>query len=64
MSERILYYSTAGKAPLVDFREALFQGQPPDGGLYMPARIPRMSAILKALLEKALKLISQEIHTF
>jgi len=31
-----------GKAPAVDFREALFQGQPPDGGLYMPTRIPRL----------------------
>ncbi len=42
MAERIRYYSTAGKAPVVTFPEALFQGQPPDGGLYMPTRIPRM----------------------
>jgi threonine synthase len=39
----IKYYSTAGKAPLVTFREALFQGQAPDGGLYMPERIPRLT---------------------
>jgi threonine synthase len=43
MQDRIRYYSTAGKAPVVDFAEALFQGQPPDGGLYMPTRIPRMA---------------------
>lgn len=39
----IRYYSTNGCAPLVTFREALFQGQPPDGGLYMPTRIPVFS---------------------
>ncbi|MEJ5375012.1 MAG: threonine synthase [bacterium] len=39
--DQIRYYSTAGKAPLVSFSEALFQGQAPDGGLYMPEKIPR-----------------------
>ena len=42
MEDPIRYYSTMGKAPLAAFRQALFQGQPPDGGLYMPSRIPRM----------------------
>ncbi len=42
MQDKIRYYSTAGRAPVVDFPEALFQGQPPDGGLYMPTRIPGM----------------------
>jgi threonine synthase len=41
--EPIRYYSTNGRVPLVHFREALFQGQPPDGGLYMPSRIPAFS---------------------
>jgi len=41
--EPIRYYSTNGRSPVVTFREALFQGQPPDGGLYMPTRIPRLS---------------------
>lgn len=41
--ERILYYSTAGKAPLRTFPDVLFEGQPPDGGLYMPARIPEVT---------------------
>jgi threonine synthase len=40
--EPIRYYSTNGEAPLASFREALFRGQPPDGGLYMPTRIPRL----------------------
>jgi len=42
MKEKIRYYSTAGKAPVVDFIDALFRGQPPDGGLFMPTRIPRL----------------------
>ena len=42
MKEKILYASTSGKAPAVGFREALFQGQPPDGGLYMPTQIPSL----------------------
>ncbi len=40
MAEKIRYYSTMGQAPVVDFSEALFLGQPPDGGLYMPTAIP------------------------
>jgi len=42
MTDRIRYYSTMGRAPVVEFREALFRGQPPDGGLYMPSRVPRL----------------------
>ncbi len=34
------YYSTNGQAPLVSFREALFNGLAPDGGLYLPETIP------------------------
>ena len=42
MSE-ILYYSTNLKAPKVTFGEALLKGLAPDGGLYMPERIPQFS---------------------
>jgi threonine synthase len=35
------YVSTHGLAPAVSFREAVMQGQAPDGGLYMPEEIPR-----------------------
>lgn len=38
--DEIMYYSTGGRAPVVTFKEAIFIGQPPDGGLYMPTRIP------------------------
>ena len=34
------YYSTNRKSPVVSFREAVLNGQPPDKGLYFPERIP------------------------
>ncbi|OFY57444.1 MAG: threonine synthase [Bacteroidetes bacterium RBG_19FT_COMBO_42_10] len=37
------YYSTNLKAPEVSFREALLKGLPPDGGLYMPSYIPKIT---------------------
>ena len=55
---RILYQSTNQKLPEVEnldpvtFREALFNGIAPDGGLYMPTFIPQIS---KGLLEKISK---------
>lgn len=39
----ILFYSTNGRAPRVDLRQALLQGQAPDGGLYLPERFPALS---------------------
>jgi len=41
--EKLLFYSTNKRAPLVDLREALLQGQAPDKGLYMPAKIPSLT---------------------
>ena len=38
------YRSTSRKAPLTTLRGALLRGLAPDGGLYMPAEIPRHSA--------------------
>lgn len=38
------FLSTAGKAPLASLREAVSRGLAPDGGLYMPARVPVISA--------------------
>jgi len=35
-------YSTNNPALRTNFRHALFQGLPPDNGLYMPAQLPRM----------------------
>ena len=40
----LLYRSTNREAPLADFREVLMRGQAPDRGLYIPERIPRLSA--------------------
>ncbi|MDZ4199573.1 MAG: threonine synthase [Kiritimatiellia bacterium] len=45
--ETILYYSTGrhldgGRPEGVSFRDALLRGPAPDGGLYMPAPLPRM----------------------
>lgn len=41
--EKVLYYSTNKKTPFSSFRKVLFQGQAPDGGLYMPTKIPQIS---------------------
>lgn len=40
---QILYYSTNLKAGKVSFRNALLKGLAPDGGLYMPELIPRLT---------------------
>ena len=37
------YFSTNRQTPAVSFREAALDGQPPDKGLYFPARIPKLS---------------------
>lgn len=39
----MLYYSTNHATPSVSFREALFMGQAPDKGLFMPCQIPLVS---------------------
>ena len=38
--EHMKYVSTYGLSPAVSFREAVMQGQAPDGGLYVPEKIP------------------------
>lgn len=37
------FVSTRGEAPPVDFETAVLQGYAPDGGLYVPERIPQVS---------------------
>jgi threonine synthase len=44
MTEPIRYVSTRGTALPVGFAEALLRGLAPDGGLYVPARIPQLPA--------------------
>lgn len=38
----MILYSTNHTSPKVDFEEAIFQGLPPDNGLYMPTEIPQL----------------------
>lgn len=38
------FFSTVGTAPVVDFEAAVIRGLAPDGGLYMPERIPSLPA--------------------
>ena len=40
----MMYYSTNGRAPLADLRKAVVKGLAEDRGLYMPERIPALSA--------------------
>jgi len=43
MQNYILFKSTNGKSPEVDFRQALLKGQAPDKGLYIPTSYPYFS---------------------
>lgn len=49
----MLYISTRGQAPAVDFKTALLAGLAPDGGLYIPAEWPRLSTADLATLRGA-----------
>ncbi|MGL1891302.1 MAG: threonine synthase [Spirochaetaceae bacterium] len=40
---QIMFYSTNGDSPLVNFEDALLNGIAPDKGLYMPESIPQLS---------------------
>jgi threonine synthase len=67
------YYSTNKRSPEVTFSEALLKGLAPDGGLYMPVRLPVLTSdelesfTSKEYYEIAFtilnKLINQEIET-
>ena len=43
MSDYIKFYSTNLKSKEVSFSEAMLKGLAPDGGLYMPIEIPKLS---------------------
>jgi threonine synthase len=40
----VQFYSTNGRAPRVDLKEAMLQGQAPDRGLYLPEEFPWLPA--------------------
>jgi threonine synthase len=46
------FYSTERRSPSVSFRDALFNGLAPDGGLYMPETIPRLTGEFLTNLSK------------
>ncbi len=52
MGGTMRFYSTERKSPSVSFRDALFNGLAPDGGLYMPETIPRLTDEFLANLSK------------
>ncbi|HTB53203.1 MAG TPA: threonine synthase [Ferruginibacter sp.] len=52
------YYSTNGKSPKVNFKEATINGQAPDKGLYFPETIP---TVPKDLIENIDKYSNEEI---
>ncbi|MEF9604188.1 threonine synthase, partial [Paracoccus sp. PXZ] len=45
------YVSTRGRAPVLDFEQAMMTGLARDGGLYLPEAIPMFSAEEIARLE-------------
>ena len=56
------FVSTTGQAPSVSFKEALFQGLAPDGGLYLPGELPVLSpATLAGLREMSWPEIASRI---
>jgi len=59
-------YSTNHTSPRVSLKEAVLQGMPPDGGLYMPERIPDLPpAFFEALEEYSLQEIAFRVgHSF
>ena len=46
------FYSTRNKNHLIDFKEAIFQGLSPEGGLYNPAEMPDLSGLFNSMNEK------------
>lgn len=52
------YYSTNGNAPMASLKDAVIKGLAPDGGLYMPERIP---TIPKAFFNNLEEMSFQEI---
>lgn len=56
------YRSTHRKNPAVSFREALFRGMAPDGGLYVPEEFPQLSpAMLDTLHTHSLQSLGEQI---
>ena len=60
----INFYSTNQKAPIVSLKEAVLNGLAPDGGLYFPEEIPKLSdSFFQKLHEEGSKLDSVILQT-
>ncbi|MBI3194973.1 MAG: threonine synthase [Ignavibacteriae bacterium] len=56
------FRSVKGESPAVSFREALFNGQAPDGSLYVPELLPKLSpGFVSSLREKTYQEIAFEM---
>jgi len=56
------YSSVNGKSPAVGFRDALFHGMAPDGGLYVPEQIPHLpTPFLDSLSSQSLHTIGRQV---
>ncbi|MGB2869604.1 MAG: threonine synthase [Bacteroidota bacterium] len=56
------YVSTSGNSPAATFRDSLFSGLAPDGGLYVPERLPEIPAsLLKSFEDQSMHSIGREI---
>src|ERR1043166_1645766 len=51
-SHPLLFRSTNGRAPAVNFRDALLNGLAPDRGLYVPEHYPKLAPDESAALAK------------
>lgn len=59
------YYSTSDKNHLVDFEQAVMNGLAPDGGLYMPEKLPLLGDIfINSLRDKSFKEIANEVLSY
>ncbi len=60
----MLYHSTNKKAPTASLQEAVTKGLAPDGGLYMPEQIGRLSeAFFRRMYDMSLQEIALEVAT-
>ncbi len=56
------FYSTNNRSELVSLRQAVFQGLPPDNGLYMPENIPNLSpSFLDTINRHSFQEIAKEV---
>jgi len=64
--EKIRFVSTSGSPERVTFKEALFRGQAPDKGLYMPVPIPKLppETILSMRSMKYPSIAAEVCHQF